>query len=144
MDYKVIVIALVGVALLGLMAFTGCRRHATGAHSEMAIDYLTESLDLDEAQQAQLENYRNEIMEQAKQMHSGKKQIFEELVVQIKSEAIDRQKLKDAVAQRRVQMVEMIDLVINRLADFHSWWPNLKNLRIGTIMDPGGIRHCFK
>ena len=109
MDYKVMVIALVGVALLGLLAFTGCRRHAPGAHSEMAIDYLAESLDLDDAQQAQLENYRNEIMEQAKQMHSGKKQIFDELVVQINSEAIaarpigfEIHRADEAIALRRL------------------------------------------
>ena len=120
MDHKVMVIALVGITVLGLLAFTGCRKHASGLHGELAIDYLTESIDLDEAQQAQLESYRNEIMQQARQMHTGKKQIFEELVLQVKSEAIDRQKLKDAVAQQRVQMVDMIDLVINRLADFHS------------------------
>jgi Spy/CpxP family protein refolding chaperone len=120
MDHKVLVVTLVGIAVLGLLAFTGCRKHASGMHGEMAIDYLTESLDLDEAQQDQLQRYRNEIMQQAMQMRSGKKQIMDELAVQVKSEVVDRQKLKDAVAQHRVQMVSMIDLVINRLADFHS------------------------
>ena len=120
MDHKVLVITLVGIAVLGLLAFTGCRKHASGVHGELAIDYLTESLDLDEGQLAQLEGYRTEIMEKAKQMRPGKKQLFEEVVLQIKNETIDRQKLKDAVAQHRVQMVEMIDLVINRSAEFHS------------------------
>jgi Spy/CpxP family protein refolding chaperone len=84
------------------------------------VDYINETLDLNESQQAQLDQIKDELLAKAQQMHADKESMHEELVAQLRSEEIDQVRVKAVIAERRAQMDEIVDLIVVRLAEFHK------------------------
>ena len=117
---KVLYILLIGMLISGVALFSGCRRHSHGHKAEFMVDYISEALDLNESQQAQLDQIKDELMAKAKGMHADKESLHEELVTQLRSEEIDQVRVKAVVAEHREKMDEIIDLVVVRLAEFHK------------------------
>jgi len=111
---------LIGMLISGVALFSGCRRHSHGHKAEFMVDYISETLDLNESQQAQLDQIKDELMEKAQQMHADKESMHAELVAQLRSEEIDQMRVKAVIAEHRAQMDEIVDLVVLRLADFHK------------------------
>ena len=113
-------ILLVGILISGLGLFGGCRRSAHDHKAEFMVDYISETLDLDDSQKAQLNQIKDELMVKVRQMHTGKDSMFEEIVAQLRSEEIDQARVKALIAERRAQMDEFVDLLVVRLAEFHK------------------------
>jgi Spy/CpxP family protein refolding chaperone len=113
-------VLLVGTLIAGLGLFSGCRRSSHDHKAEFMVDYISETLDLDDSQQAQLNQIKDELMAKARQMHAGRDSMFEELVAQLRSEEIDQARVKVLIAERRAQMDDFIDLLVVRLAEFHK------------------------
>jgi len=111
---------LIGMLISGVALFSGCRRHSHGHKAEFMVDYISETLDLNESQQAQLDQIKDELMEKAQQMHADKESMHAELVAQLRSEEIDQVRVKAVIAEHRTQMDEIIDLILVRLAEFHK------------------------
>ena len=111
---------LIGMLISGVALFSGCRRHSHGHKAEFMVDYISETLDLNESQQAQLDQIKDELMEKAQQMHADKESMHAELVAQLRSEEIDQMRVKAVIAEHRAQMDEIVDLVVVRLAEFHK------------------------
>ncbi len=87
---KGVYILLIGVLISSLGLFSGCRRNSHAHKAEFMVDYISETLDLNESQQAQLNQIKEELMEKAQQMHANKESMHEELVAQLRSEEIDQ------------------------------------------------------
>ena len=117
---KGLYLSIIAVLLLGVVSFAGCRRHSPGQKAEFMMDYVSETLDLDESQQAHLGQIKDELLEKGMQMRADKAAMHSELVVQLRSEAIDPDRLKAMVTEHRVKMEALIDLGIERLAEFHK------------------------
>ena len=117
---KGLYILLIGMLVSGAALFSGCRRHSHGHKAEFMVDYISEALDLNESQQAQLGQIKDELMAKAKGMHADKESMHEEIVVQLRSEEIDQVRVKAVIAEHRAQMDEIIDLIVVRLAEFHK------------------------
>ena len=117
---KGITISIIALLIAGVAGLSGCRRHSHAHKAEFMVDYITETLDLTESQQEQLNRIRDELMEKAQQMHSNKESMHEELVAQLRSEEIDQAHVKAKIAEHRAQMDEIIDLMVVRLAEFHK------------------------
>ena len=116
---KGLYILMIGMLISGVALFSGCRRHSHGHKAEFMVDYISETLDLNESQQAQLDQIKDELMAKAQQMHADKESMHAELVAQLRSEEIDQMRVKAVVAEHRTQMDEIIDLIVDRLAEFH-------------------------
>jgi Spy/CpxP family protein refolding chaperone len=84
------------------------------------VDYISETLDLNESQQAQLDQIKDDLMAKARQMHADKDSMHSELVAQLRSEEIDQVRVKAVIAEHRAQMDEIVDLIVDRLAEFHK------------------------
>jgi len=112
-------IALMISLVLGVGFFSGCRPHGHGRGVEFAVDYVSEVLDLNEAQQAHLNQIKEEMMEKREQMHANKAKHHDEIIAQLSNEEIDQERVKVIIAEHRVQMDEMIDLIVVRFAEFH-------------------------
>ena len=108
------------VLLLSVAGFAGCRRHSPDQKAEFMMDYVAETLDLDESQKAHLGLIKDELLEKGVRMRADKAAMHSELVAQLRSEEIDRDRLKAMVAEHKVKMEELIDLGIVRLAEFHK------------------------
>ena len=116
---KGVYVVLIAILVLSVAAFSGCRRHGGHHRAEFMIDYVTEVLDLTEAQQEQLNQIREELVDRGRQMHANRETMHNEIIEQLKSEEINQESLRKLVADKRAQMDELIDLMIVRLADFH-------------------------
>ena len=131
---KGLYILLIGMLISGVALFSGCRRHSHGHKAEFMVDYISETLDLNESQQAQLDQIKDELMEKAQQMHADKESMHGELVAQLRSEEIDQVRVKAVIAEHRSQMDEIVDLVVLRLAEFHrTLTPEQKEKLIAKI-----------
>ena len=117
---KGLYILLIGMLISGVGLFSGCRRHSHGHKAEFMVDYISEALDLNESQQAQLDQIKDELMAKAKGMHADKESLHEELVTQLRSEEIDQVRVKAVIAEHREKMDEIIDLMVVHLAEFHK------------------------
>ena len=117
---KGLYILLIGMLISGVSLVSGCRRHSHAHKAEFIVDYISETLDLNESQQAQLDQIKDELMVKAQQMHADKESMHGELVAQLRSEEIDQERVKVLIAEHRAKMDEIIDLVVVRLAEFHK------------------------
>ena len=111
---------LISILISGLGLFSGCRRSSHAHKAEFIVDYISETLDLNESQQAQLNQIKDELMAKARQMHANKATMHDELVAQLRSEEIDQARVKEMIAEHRAQMDDIIDLIVVRLAQFHK------------------------
>jgi len=117
---KGLYLSIIAVLLVSVAGLSGCRRHSPGQKAEFMMDYVSETLDLDEGQQAHLDQIKDELLEKGMQMRADKAAMHGELVAQLRSEAIDPDRLKAMVTEHRVKMEALIDLGIIRLAEFHK------------------------
>ena len=115
----IIVISIIAVLGLGSALFIGCLHGGPQRGAAFMMDYLTEALDLNEAQQAKANAIKDEILARTTAMHPDKKQMHDEIKAQLSSEEIDTERVKELVAQHRAEMDEVIDLAVDRIADFH-------------------------
>ena len=117
---KVLYISLIGLLVSGVAMLSGCRRNSHGHKAEFMVDYISEALDLNESQQAQLDGIKDELMAKAQGMHADKASMHAELVTQLRSEEIDQELVKAKIAEHRAKMDEIVDLIVVRLAEFHQ------------------------
>ena len=117
---KGLYILLIVMLISGVGLFSGCRRSSHGHKAEFMVDYISETLDLNESQQAQLDQIKDELMTKAKGMHADKASMHAELVTQLRSEEIDQELVKAKIAEHRAKMDEIVDLIVVRLAEFHQ------------------------
>ena len=117
---KGLYILLIGMLVSGAALFSGCRRHSHGHKAEFIVDYISETLDLNDSQQAQLDQIKDELMEKAQLMNADKASMHAELVAQLRSAEIDQELVKAKIAEHRAKMDEIVDLIVIRLAEFHK------------------------
>jgi Spy/CpxP family protein refolding chaperone len=113
--YSVMMVSLI----LGVGFFSGCRNHSHGGGAEFAVDYISEVLDLTEAQQTHLNQIKEEFMDKREQMRANRARHHDEIIALLGSEEIDQVRVRAIIAEHRVQMDEMIDLAVVRFAEFH-------------------------
>ena len=125
---------LIAFLVLGVAAFSGCRRHGGHHRAEFMIDYVSEVLDLTQTQQEQVNQIKDELVDKGRQMHANREAMHNEIIEQLKSEEIDQESLQKLVAGKRAQMDELIDLMIVRLAEFHrTLSPEQKNKLVAKL-----------
>ena len=112
--------SLIAFLLISVAGFAGCRRHSPDQKAEFMVDYVSETLDLNERQRVHLDQIKDDLLEKGVQMRADKAAMHSELVAQLRSEEIDQDRLKAMVAEHKVKIEELIDLGIVRLAEFHK------------------------
>ncbi len=120
MKKRVLTISLAGILIACLLTLAGCKRHGHHKGAEFMVDYISETLDLNESQQAQLDGIKDELMAKAQGMHADKASMHAELVTQLRSEEIDQELVKAKIAEHRAKMDEIVDLIVVRLAEFQQ------------------------
>ena len=117
---KTIITGSIIVLCLSLLTFAGCRHRGHHGGAAFMIDYLSEALDLNESQQAQLDEIKEEMFAKAKEVRAKKRAQHDEFMALIKSEQIDPVQLKAMVAEHRAQMDEVVDMAVDRVVAFHN------------------------
>ena len=114
------ILSLIVVLGLGTTLFVGCNHRGHDRGAAFILDYMAESLDLNEDQQAMASSYKDETLAKVKSMHSEKKQMHDEIKTQLAGNSIDKLRVKALVAEHRAGMDEVIDLVVDKVAEFHA------------------------
>ena len=107
------------VFISAALLFSGCRSHSNQGKAEFMVDYIAETLDLNDQQRAQLEGIKEEFMAKAETMQASKKAMHDAFMTELRKAEIDPQRLKELIAQKQEQMTEILDLAVTRLAEFH-------------------------
>jgi len=116
---KGLTIALIGVFVSGALIFTGCRSHSHHGKAEFMIDYIAETLDLNNEQRAQLNGIKDEFIAKAREWHAQKEAMHAAFMAELRKEEISRETLDGLIDQKRAQMDEFINLAMDRLVEFH-------------------------
>jgi Spy/CpxP family protein refolding chaperone len=116
---KKVTIVLICVFISAALIFTGCRSHSPEGKAEFMVDYIAETLDLNDGQRAQLDEIKDEFLAKAKEMHAKKEAMHDEFIAELRKEEIDQQRMKELISQKKEQMAEIMDLAVVRLAEFH-------------------------
>jgi len=120
MTKKAIFIPLAVLIVVGLLTFAGCKRHGHHKGAEFMVDYVSEVLDLTDAQRTDLDQIKEEFMAKAEQMHADKDAMKADILAQLEKEEMDADELQRIAALHRARMDEFIDLGIHRLVEFHK------------------------
>lgn len=116
---KGLTILTICVFVSAALIFTGCRAHSPHGKAEFMVDYIAETLDLNDQQRAQLDDIKAEFLAKAGELHANREAMRAELMAELRKEEIDQQRMKALISQKREQMAEMMDLAVVRLAEFH-------------------------
>ena len=128
-------ITILAVTLVSsLLLFTGCKHHSSRGSAFM-LDYISESLDLRPEQEQELSGIRDELQAEVKRIHEENDQLYETLKAQLASEVIDRSIVRQQIADHRSRMDEVIDLAVDRLADFHATLTPEQRLKLVAKME---------
>jgi Spy/CpxP family protein refolding chaperone len=117
---KGLTIVLICVFISGALIFTGCRSHSHQSKAEFMVDYIAETLDLNDPQRDQLDGIKEEFIAKAQEMHAKQQIMHTEFMAELRKAEIDQVKVKDLIDQKRAQMDEIIDLAVVRLSEFHQ------------------------
>jgi len=116
---KGLTILTICVFVSAALILTGCRAHSPHGKAEFMVDYIAETLDLNDQQRAQLDDIKAEFLAKAGELHANREAMRAELMAELRKEEIDQQRIKALISQKREQMAEMMDLAVVRLAEFH-------------------------
>ena len=113
-------ILLMTLLVAGLVVFSGCRRPGAEHGAEFMVDYISETLDLDDSQRAKLESIKEELIQKHADMRADKEAMQAEIKTLLLSDQIDEASLRAMVAEQRARMDAVVDLVIARFIEFHN------------------------
>lgn len=111
-------VAVTVLLILGIGLINGCR-HQRHPGAELMVDYIAESLDLNDAQRRQIDQIKTELLAKGKAMKAEHFAAAGGLKALLTADELDVERLRQIVAERRDRMDELVDLAIVRLAEFH-------------------------
>lgn len=119
-----------------MLLFGGCRHGQHKAeHIDFVIDYLEEVLDLDTVQQTKLAEIRKELTEKLAILKNSRQKMQPILKEQLAGEKVDTKVIKQAIAQHRQELDGVIDLTVDRLAEFHALLTSAQRQKLIAKLD---------
>ena len=117
---KTTTLVIIAALAVTLSVMAGCRHQGSMGRAAFMMDYLTETLDLTEAQQALLKQYTGEVIRKGMALKKNQMEVRRTVVAQLKNETMDQQLILDRIAANQDDTNEMIRMVVRRVADFHQ------------------------
>lgn len=110
-----------GLLALGSVAFfANCRHHSIEDRSKWVTGKISDKLDLDKNQEAQLDKIRDEVVAKVKAQKPQRDQLAQEFQTLVKADKLDKTKLKDLQTKHDALHAEIENLVIDRMAELHA------------------------
>ncbi len=106
--------------IIGMTVFVGCKPNGHGRRHAFALDYISETLDLTDAQASTLAEIQKEVEAKVDVLHKGKQAMHATLKEQLAADRMDETVIRSLIAQHREKMTQMIDLFVDRLIAFHG------------------------
>ncbi len=106
--------------IIGMTVLVGCKPNGHKSKHAFALDYISETLDLTDAQASKLAEIQKEVEAKVDVLHKEKQAMHDTLKEQIAADKMDETVIRSLIAQHREKMTEVIDLVVDRLMAFHG------------------------
>ncbi len=113
----------IGMVIGATLLFTGCHHRSPEEFSEKVVQMLSEKLSLDQGQKDQLRAISTELLAKARELRQN----------------------RETIHAKRADMDSLIDLAIDRFAEFHATLTPEQRTRLSTLVDERaskGPRHC--
>ena len=137
---KPVILIVLAVLLLLIAAFAvACAKHRFQSKSpeekaEWVVQKISGELDLDEAQEAKLNEIKTELLAKHKSFKGDKEQIWDELHTQLRSDKIDQEKVNSIFTEKEAQFSEMRAFAVTKFAEFHAvLTPEQKNTLVEKL-----------
>ena len=117
---KGLYLAVVSILLSGVWMISGCGYRSPEHRAEQITKKIASKLELNDAQMEQLNRFKDELMDNRRQLHISWLTIEEELIAQLRSEKIDQKHLKEVITMEEAKLEEMVWSFATQLAEFHD------------------------
>jgi Spy/CpxP family protein refolding chaperone len=107
------------VTAVGITA-CGHRHHSSEERAEWLVQRITDSLDLNDAQQAKLQAIKQEFEQGMKKYHEQRQAFYDRLLEDVQKPQLDKQLLLDMVDSRKQAYDEIAPRLIDKVIDFHA------------------------
>jgi protein CpxP len=114
------VLAVIPALILGIVFLGGCRHSGPERIADRITERIKSKLELNEAQREQLDGIKQEVVAKIAEMKKDRKSTREELLMQLQNDTIDQGQIKKLLDRKRARMDELSNMMIDRLAKFHS------------------------
>ena len=141
MFIKPAILIILAVLLLIIAVFiAACSKHPFHHQSpekkaEWVVKKISSELDLDESQNAKLEEIKSDILAKHQNFGGMKSEIWKEISTQVKSENINEEKLNALFADKEAQFKEMRTYLVTKIAEFHSILTPEQRLKLAEKMN---------
>lgn len=125
---------LVALAVV-LVCVSGCRPKSAEERAEWMADKISDELDLDDVQKAKLDVVKKAYVESRAKRKSEREKGFDELRGFIVAEKFETAKAKDMMARVQKGNAEDLDLLLPKIADFHSSLKPEQKQKAGKLFD---------
>ena len=121
MKRKTIIGIGIGVMLASAsLLISACYHHSPEGKIAWIKDEITDRLSLDAAQQAMLDQIAAGVLDRGQQMHQGREAMHATLLAELSKEHMDRATIETMVAQKRQQMQDMTEYLIDSAIALHE------------------------
>jgi Spy/CpxP family protein refolding chaperone len=129
------IIAVIATALAAPFII-GCKPPRNPEHMvEQIFKDISDELNLTEAQKTLLFSIRDEFIEQGRKRHEEQERMHEDLSQLIMSDKIDTDEVKARIKGKHAEFENMIDLAVDRLAEFHDTLTPEQKERLVELME---------
>ena len=127
--------------VVGLICLGGCRHPSPERMADRVIGDLAAKLELNAAQQQQLQAIKTEMIAKATEMRKARQPMREEVLAELQKDTLDQEKLRKMVDRRKAAMEEITNLAIARLAQFHGTLSPEQKKKLVEYVKEKGERH---
>lgn len=138
---SIVIIVITIFTIKGIVFARHLHKFADGP-GEFLIEKISENLNLDAAQIAQLERIKEEIKTKMEANKPNRDNMFEDLANEFKKDNMDKNKMKELSEQKEKQMQEMKDFMMDKIIEFHNiLTPEQRNKTVESMKDMKGKFH---
>ena len=139
-------IGITAAALAALLALglSGCMRfhHRTPQErADRVVCYIVAKLDLDAAQQLQLQRIEQEILAKGAELRAQRAEDFPEMIDLLKSDTIDPTRYKVDVATHQARASQLVAFIGDKFREFHDLLTPEQRVKAAQLLEEWRARH---
>ena len=119
-----ILIPITVLSIVGGLAVHGCRPHrhcgTPEKNAERIVKKISSELDLDDQQKQKLDKIKDEMLAKRNEFKETRETVFNQILVQVESNKVDQEALKDMLESNEAKMKDMHSFLIEKFAEFHG------------------------
>jgi Spy/CpxP family protein refolding chaperone len=121
--------------ILGALLVVGCTQRAHRRFHDSATEYISKTLELNEAQNVKLKDVVMEVNSKGRELCLSKRTIDAEVGKQIKSDTFDAEALKAVIGVELEKINRTTEEMVEQFAEFHTTLVHEQKERLRELID---------